>query len=65
MARSAHDEGLITVKGWVDHFKTWQKDLQKRLKAGQDVRIDLLIGAEYVEKAAKRALSADGEKLKP
>lgn len=57
-------EYYYTVKGWVDHFKTWQKDLQKRLKAGQDVKIDLLVGAEYVEKAAERALSVHGEKLK-
>jgi starch synthase (maltosyl-transferring) len=44
-----------TVLGWVDHFKTWSRDLEKRVKAGQDVSIDLLIGAELVERAHKRA----------
>jgi starch synthase (maltosyl-transferring) len=44
-----------TVMGWVDHFKTWSRDLEKRVKAGQDVSIDLLIGAELVEQAQKQA----------
>jgi starch synthase (maltosyl-transferring) len=44
-----------TVQGWIDHFKTWSRDLGKRVQAGQDVSIDLLIGAEMVERAYKRA----------
>jgi starch synthase (maltosyl-transferring) len=44
-----------TVMGWVDHFKTWSRDFEKRVKAGQDVSIDLLIGADLVERAQKRA----------
>jgi starch synthase (maltosyl-transferring) len=44
-----------TVMGWVDHFKTWSRDLEKRIRAGQDVSIDLLIGAEMVEQARQRA----------
>jgi starch synthase (maltosyl-transferring) len=37
-----------TVLGWIDHFKTWSRDLAKRVEAGQDVSVDLLIGAEQV-----------------
>src|SRR6185312_247223 len=51
-----------TVEGWVDHFKTWRGDLLKRIAAGQDVRIDLLIGAALIEGAASRAAGKD-EKL--
>jgi starch synthase (maltosyl-transferring) len=39
-----------TVQGWVDHFKTWSRDLAKRVEAGQDVSVDLRIGAELVER---------------
>jgi len=44
-----------TVLGWIDHFKTWSRDLGKRVEAGQDVSVDLLIGAELVEGARERA----------
>jgi starch synthase (maltosyl-transferring) len=44
-----------TVAAWVDHFGTWRRDLRKRVEAGQDVAVDLLIGAELVEQAAERA----------
>jgi len=44
-----------TVKGWIDHFKTWSRDLEKRILAGQDVSVDLLVGAEMVEEARQRA----------
>jgi len=48
----------LSVVAWVDHFATWRNDLQKRVAAGQNVAVDLLIGAELVEEAAK---GADGE----
>ena len=44
-----------TVQGWVDNFKTWSRDLAKRVQAGQDVTVDLLIGAEMVESAHQHA----------
>jgi starch synthase (maltosyl-transferring) len=44
-----------TVQGWVDHFKTWSRDFAKRVDAGQDLLVDLLIGAELVERGYKRA----------
>ena len=42
----------FTVSAWVDHFATWRYDLQKRVTAGQNVSVDLLIGAQLVEDAA-------------
>jgi starch synthase (maltosyl-transferring) len=44
-----------TVLAWVDHFKTWRRDLAKKIEAGQDVTIDLVMGAQWVEAAAARA----------
>ena len=53
-----------SVEGWVDHFKTWRDDLAKRIAAGQDVRVDLLIGAAWLEQAAERARSRDAAALR-
>src|SRR5581483_3169954 len=33
-------EYTFTVEAWVDHFKSWRADLQKKLKANQDVAVD-------------------------
>jgi len=48
-----------TVEGWIDRFATWRRDLEKRISAGQDVSVDLLIGADLIERAAARATSED------
>jgi len=37
-----------TVRGWTDPFLTWQRDLVKRRDAGQDLTIDLQIGAQIL-----------------
>jgi len=52
-----------SVEGSVDAFHTWRKDLGKRIQAGQDVGVDLLIGARLIEGAAKRAKSRDAARL--
>ena len=44
-----------TVQGWVDRFKTWRHDLEKKLQAGQNVEVDLLGGAELIERAAEHS----------
>jgi starch synthase (maltosyl-transferring) len=44
-----------TVVGWVDAWETWRRDLATRLEGGQDVAVELLIGAEIVEAAARRS----------
>jgi starch synthase (maltosyl-transferring) len=51
------------VEGWIDHFKTWQRDLRKKSEAGQPPKADLLIGAGLVEGAAERATKDDRERL--
>ena len=47
-----------TVAAWTDAWATWHRDLRKRIDAGQDVSIDLLIGAALVDGAATRAKAA-------
>ena len=50
-----------TVVGWVDAFETWHRDLRKRIEAGQDVAVDLQIGAQLVGQAAERANGDDAD----
>lgn len=45
----------FTIRAWVDAFASWHRDLKKRIEAGQDVGVDLQIGAPLVEAAAQRA----------
>ena len=46
---------VFTVEGWVDHFETWSRQLAKRVQAGQDVKVELEVGARMVDQAAARA----------
>ncbi len=57
-------EYLYAVAGWVDHFDTWRSDLEKRIDAGQNIRVDLLSGAYLVEQAAERAGRDDADALR-
>jgi starch synthase (maltosyl-transferring) len=52
---SAEGRYFYTLEAWVDHFRTWRKDLVKRIEAGQDVRVEILIGAQLIEEAARIA----------
>jgi starch synthase (maltosyl-transferring) len=49
-----------TIVAWVDSFRTWATDLQKRADAGQDIAVDTLIGAGLVNEAAGRAAGNSG-----
>jgi starch synthase (maltosyl-transferring) len=53
----------FTIRAWVDRFGSWRRDLAKRIEAEQDVSTDLLIGANYVERAARRTHSEDRKRL--
>ncbi|BFU93360.1 MAG: hypothetical protein NTNFB02_00820 [Nitrospira sp.] len=48
-----------TITGWVDRFATWRRDLVKKVEAGQDLRVDLLVGATLIEEAAIRGTTKD------
>ncbi len=34
-----------TLQAWIDRFRTWQRDLQKKAEAGQDVAVELLVAS--------------------
>ena len=53
-----------TVEAWVDRFETWQKDLAKRVRAGQQVQVELEIGARLIQEAHARAQGEAAERLR-
>ena len=53
-----------TVEGWIDRFQTWRGELVKRVAAGQNVQIELLMGSELIEQAAAQATGDDAELLR-
>ncbi|MBI5446453.1 MAG: DUF3416 domain-containing protein, partial [Deltaproteobacteria bacterium] len=53
-----------SVVAWIDRFGTWQHDLRKRLEAGQEVGLDLAIGAAQIEAAAERCVGEPREVLR-
>lgn len=54
---------VYTIVAWVDAFGTWSADLQKRADAGQDISVDVLIGAEMARAAADRSRGPAAKKL--
>ena len=54
----------FTIEAWVDHFQTWRRGLIKKIEAGQDVSLELLMGATMVECAADRAAKKDAARLR-
>jgi len=54
---------VCTLQAWVDHFQTWQRDLAKKVDAGQDVSVDLLAGAGIIKDAISQAPGADAKRL--
>ena len=55
---------LYTVEAWTDQFGTWRRDLEKKFKAGLDVRLELATGIVFLEKASAGAPAHDGEDLR-
>ena len=54
---------FYTVEGWVDHFRSWRRDLQKKAAAGQDVGVELHGGAVLAGTAATRASTVERGQL--
>ena len=55
---------FYTVRGHINEFRLWCKDLEKKIKASQDVSVDLKIGAQIIEKVAKSAIQQDAKQLR-
>ncbi|HEX7099251.1 MAG TPA: alpha-1,4-glucan--maltose-1-phosphate maltosyltransferase [Acidimicrobiia bacterium] len=49
----------FTIEGWVDHFATWRRGLEKKRDAGIVDEADLQIGSGLIEEGADRAKGAD------
>jgi starch synthase (maltosyl-transferring) len=47
------------IEARVDPFMTWRRDLRARIAAGQDIAVELLVGAELVDAGAQQAKAAD------
>ena len=48
-----------TIRAWVDHAATWQYELPKRIKDGQDINMQLLIGVSHLEEMMNSAIKTD------
>src|SRR6266702_3022620 len=53
-----------TLRGWIDRFGGWRRDTTVKIEAGLDVTVELLAGAEMVERAGGRAVGADRRALR-
>ncbi len=53
-----------TILAYIDHYASWQYGLRKKFEAGQDISVEMLIGAEMLEKMAKQCQGSDQKKLK-
>jgi starch synthase (maltosyl-transferring) len=51
------------VRAWVDPFRTWRGQLERRIAAGQDVSVELLVGAGIVSSSAESAGRAAAAQL--
>ena len=45
----------VAFEAWIDPFTTWRRDTEKKRAAGQDIVVELLIGAGLLDEAAARA----------
>jgi starch synthase (maltosyl-transferring) len=51
------------LMGWINYFRTWQRDLQKKAEANQDVSVDKLEGIQYIDSAIQKAMGKDKDTL--
>lgn len=52
-----------TIMAWIDRFKSWRRNLAKKVEAGQDISVDLLVGAQLIAEARQRASGAEGQMM--
>jgi starch synthase (maltosyl-transferring) len=55
---------VYTVQAWPNPFRSWVQDIGKKLAAGQELAVDLMIGVRMIEAAARRAGAQDAKELK-
>ena len=52
-----------TLQAWIDHFASWRSGFIKKVEAGQDVSVDILLGAKLVEESVARAANGNAKEL--
>ncbi len=52
------------IEAWMDRFKSWRQDLLKRVKAEQDISVELIVGAQIIENRAAAIPGDDGPRLR-
>jgi starch synthase (maltosyl-transferring) len=52
-----------TLQGWVDHFKSWQKGIELKYEANQEVHVEMKIGEMMMQSARERADERQKSKL--
>ncbi len=52
---------LYTIEAWIDRFRTWQRDVQVKAEAGQDLAVEFLMGADLIAQAQKQAAPRDAQ----
>lgn len=55
---------VYTIAGEIDHYGTWRSDLEKRMDAGQDLKVPLQTGAMLLEHFASVADRNDAIRLR-
>ena len=60
------ENGLYTytIEAWVDHSASWEHEMEMKIKDGQHVNVELLVGANILEKMATIATKEDKAELK-
>jgi starch synthase (maltosyl-transferring) len=53
-----------TITAWVDHFKSWQQNLAKRIQANQEVSVEFLVGAKLIVDASRCAPKSARQKMR-
>jgi starch synthase (maltosyl-transferring) len=53
----------FVVEGWIDAFTTWRRGIGRKIEAGQDVSVEMLVGARLLADAASRATGDDARLL--
>jgi starch synthase (maltosyl-transferring) len=45
---------VYTIHAWVDYFRTWQKNLEKKFIAGRDILIEIEIGLKWIHDSLQK-----------
>lgn len=55
---------LYRIEAWIDHFRSWRRDLEKKFRAGLDVSVEVASGVEYLRPAMHKAGGTEAEELR-